>query len=256
MKLEKEQSILYPIQLDPSLLNPLGVLKPQAYQALYCELAERHLSAHDAGSDKTLDYGVAWVLISLSVDVFDPQVPPGTLQAMTWKSGRKGPYFMRDFTFRTKEGDLCFRGTSYSVLLHLDTRKICRDKRIPYFSLTADKEPLTRGHPTWRQAYGQDVDTVAAALRPRAHRNVENSFLDLLGHVNNVRYAEFVYDAMTQEEILRLQRLSRMEIYFAAELRQGDSFTVSAAEEKDRSFYRGTNDGNGDISFDMVLCTK
>ncbi|HRV33883.1 MAG TPA: hypothetical protein P5281_06080, partial [Anaerovoracaceae bacterium] len=86
MKLEKEQSILYPIQLDPSLLNPLGVLKPQAYQALYCELAERHLSAHDAGSDKTLDYGVAWVLISLSVDVFDPQVPPGTLQAMTWKS--------------------------------------------------------------------------------------------------------------------------------------------------------------------------
>ncbi|MDD2294665.1 MAG: thioesterase [Eubacteriales bacterium] len=253
MKLDHEQSNLYTIQLDPSLLNPRGILKPQAYQSLYCELAEQHLTAHDAGSDKTLKYGVAWVLISLSVDVFKPAVAPGALQAKTWKSGRKGPYFMRDFIFSTKDGELCFRGTSYSVLLNLDTRKICRDKNIPFFSLTADEPPLTLGQPTWKHAYGQEAEPIADGLTLRTQRKVENSFLDLLGHVNNTRYAEFVYDAMTEEEVERLNGLSRMEVYFAAELRHGDTFFVSAVEKSDRLFFRGSKDGSGETSFDLVF---
>jgi acyl-ACP thioesterase len=160
---------------------------------------------------------------------------------------------MRDFIFYTKEGDVCFRGTSYSVLLNLETRKICRDKNIPFFSLTADEAPLTLGHPTWKHAYGQKDDPIDSDLVLRSHRKVENSFLDLLGHVNNIRYAEFVYDAMTGNELERLKSLCRMEVYFAAELRQSDSFTVSAAEESNRLFFRGSKDGSGEISFDLVF---
>ena len=253
MKLENESIDLYPIQLNPSLLNPDGVLKPQAYPALYCELAEQHLTAHDAGSDKTMEFGVAWVLISLSVDVFKPAVAPGLLQAKTWKSGRKGPYFLRDFVFTDKCGEVCFRGTSYSVLLHLDTRRICRDKSIPFFSLTADQEPLTLGYPSWKHAYGQGEDLIAGKLERRALRNVENSFLDLLGHVNNTRYAEFVYDAMTDNEILKLKELSRMEIYFASELRRGESFDIAACRDDNRLFFRGRKCDGGETSFDLVL---
>lgn len=256
MKLDHEQSNLYSLQLDPSQLNPNGILKPQSYQALYCELVERHLSAYDAGSDKIMEYGVAWVLISLSVDVLNSKIPPGILQAKTWKSGRKGPYFRRDFIFYTKEGEVCFRGTSYSVLLNLETRKVSRDRQVPFFALTADEEPLTQGYPSWKQAYGQNGDLIADRLSLRATRKVENSFLDLLGHVNNIRYGEFVYDAMTGEEAERLASLRRLEIYFAAELRQGDSFSVFAAEEEDRLFFRGCKEACGDTSFDMVLSIR
>lgn len=256
MQLDHEQSNRYSLQLDPSLLNPQGALKPQSYQALYCELAERHLAAHDAGSGQTMEYGVAWVLISLSVDVFRPAMPPGILEAKTWKSGRQGPYFMRDFIFYASDGEPCFRGTSYSVLLNLETRTISRDKRIPFFSLTADRAPLTLGRPTWKQAYGHNGDFIADRLELRARRKVENSFLDLLGHVNNIRYGEFVYDAMTDPEAERLKSLVRMEVYFAAELRKRDLFSVSAAEEQDRLFFRGRKDESGETSFDMVLCTK
>lgn len=253
MKLENESVDLYRIQLNPSLLNPDGILKTQAYPALYCELAEQHLTAHDAGSEKTMEFGVAWVLISMSVDVFKSAVAPGVLQARTWKSGRKGPYFLRDFVFTDKDGTVCFRGTSYSVLLQLDTRRICRDKSIPFFSLTAEHEPMTLGYPTWKQAYGQGEDPIAGKLIHRTHRNVENSFLDLLGHVNNIRYAEFVYDAMTEDEIHKLKELSRMEIYFASELRRGDAFDVAAYQDEERLFFRGSKCGSGEISFDLVL---
>ena len=251
--LNNERNDRYGIQLDPSLINPNGILKPQAYQALYCELAERHLTSHGVGSDKAGDTGLAWVLVSMAIDIKNPGPLPGLLQAETWKSGRKGPYFLRDYIFYNSDGAECFRGTSHSVLFDLNARQVFRDRSHPMYSLTADRGPLTAGTATWKQSYGDAAEAIAANLQIRSNRHVENSFLDMLGHVNNIRYAEFAYDAMTDAEIDSLAGLRRMEVYFSAELRKNDAFTVSVATRPTGLFFRGTKDEDGKTSFDLVL---
>ena len=84
-------------------------------------------------------------------------------------------------------------------------------------------------------------------------RKVYNSYLDLLGHVNNCRYSEFAYDTFTAEEKARLADLKRMEVYFESELRPQDTFTIGRAAEGSSLFFRGHNNVKADTSFDVVM---
>lgn len=244
---------IYEMQIAESQLNGQMNLKPQAYQMLYCEMAEKHLKAYRLGTDVTMQYDVAWVLISLTVEVKKPIKGVCTLFAKTWKSGLQGPYFRRDFIFADEKGNTYFQGTSFSVLLNLETRKVCRDKKLPFFSMEAYDYNVTDGVPTWKSAYGKHLDNSAPYIKTSPVRKVENSFIDMLGHVNNIRYGEFVYDAMDEEEIMRLNELSRLELYFEAELRLGDTFTVSKEEVDGNLCFRGKNETTGNTSFDMVM---
>lgn len=250
---QQETDKIYEMQVAESQLNSQGNLKPQAYQMLYCEMAEKHLKAYHLGTHVTMEYGVAWVLISLTIEIKKQIKGVSTLFAKTWKSGLQGPYFRRDFIFTDESGDICFQGTSFSVLLNMETRKVCRDKKLPFFSMKACDYNVTQGVPTWKHAYGKHLDNSCSYSLEAAPRKVENSFIDMLGHVNNIRYGEFVYDAMDEEEIRRLERLKRLELYFQSELRLGDTFTVSKEEVDGNLCFRGKNAATGDTSFDMVM---
>ena len=253
MEDNQEINKIYEMQVAESQLNSNMNLKPQAYQMLYCEMAEKHLKAYHLGTDVTMQYDVAWVLISLTVEVKKPINETCSLFAKTWKSGLQGPYFRRDFPFSDENGELYFQGTSFSVLLNLETRKVCRDKKLPFFSMQAYDYNVTSGVPTWKSAYGKHLDNSCPYMQVSEERKVQNSFIDMLGHVNNIRYGEFVYDAMDEEEIRRLNKLSRLELYFESELRIGDTFTVSKEEADGNLCFRGKNETTGATSFDMVM---
>jgi len=77
--------------------------------------------------------------------------------------------------------------------------------------------------------------------------------VDLLGHVNNRRYGDFAYDALTAEEILRLRKIKRMDLYFISEMRNKDDFTVFKSVEENRILLRGHNNMKNDTAFDIVF---
>ncbi|NCB41251.1 MAG: hypothetical protein EOM59_01325 [Clostridia bacterium] len=253
MELKRESEIIHKIQLDASHFNADLHLKPQAYQMLYCELVDKHLDLYQLTTDKTMEQGLAWVILSLTVEIMNPFKSTGFVYARTWKSGLKGPYFMRDFVFEDEQGNVYFQGTSFSVLLNLETRKVCRDKKLPYFSLKSSDVHVTKGFATWKNAYGEEDPTAKDLEQPCVLRKVENSFIDLLGHVNNIRYGEFIYDAMNGEQIQSMGCLSRMEIYFGAELRLGDIFSITKVSDGQRLYFIGRNTETTEASFHAIL---
>ena len=220
---------------------------------LYCELIDRHLNLYQLGTDKTIEHGVAWVILSLTVEIVKPVKKPEILYAKTWKSGLTGPYFMRDFTFEDSKGNICFQGTSFSVLMNLETRHVCRDKKLPYFSLDSYDFHVVSGFPTWKAAYGDEFLPIKDSPQVCTVRRVENSFIDLLGHVNNTRYGEFIYDAMEKDQLQALYKLSRMEIYFGSELKAKDTFTVKTKEINQVLYVCGENNATGEASFYAAL---
>lgn len=248
-----EYEIIHEIQLDASHFNANLCLKPQSYQMLYCELVEKHLALYDLNAAKTIANGVAWVILSLTIDVKKPIRETSTVYARTWKSGLKGPYFMRDFILEDEEGNVYFQGTSFSVLLDLQTRRVCRDKSLPYYSLASYDLHTTKGFPSWKSAYGGTLSQTKGFQKVGQVRKVENSFIDMLGHVNNIRYGEFIYDAMENDQIDAMEKLSRMEIYFGSELKLGDTFTVSTTVDEHRLYVCGENVAAAETSFHAVL---
>lgn len=243
MKLN-ERSCIYETEVEVAYLNENKILKPHAYQTMFAQIAEQHLNKYEVNVDATMKYGYAWALISLIIEVVKPVDSCEPLYAETWHSQHKGPYFRRELQFKNKAGETVFKGSTFSVLLGLEDRSIYRKKELP-FPLPEPEEAFTiEAKPTLKTKLEfTKVD----------ERRVYNSYIDCLGHVNNCRYAEFAYDAFTDEEKANLDKMTRLEVYFISELRPGDTFSILKAYEDNRMYVRGHNDVKNDTAFDIVM---
>lgn len=237
---QDESTLVYPLDVEVSYLNDQQIMKPSAYQALFAQLAERHLITLGADSNVTMQHGLSWALISLSLEVRNPIHSCMRLNATTWYSQRKGPYFRRELVFAKEDGTVMFQGSTFSVLLDLESRTIHRKKEVP-FPLNPPKETFCiDAEPRYRGG-------VAGSLLEA--RTARNSQIDSLGHVNNRHYGDFAFDALTEEELLAMSHLSRMDFYFISELRNQDSFQVYKAVEENRFVIQGNHMGRNELAF-------
>ena len=242
--MNNEKDINYELYVDVQLLNESGTLKPHAYQTLFGSLADTHLTNFNLNVDTTLKYNLAWALISLSVEIEKNVDKPMKLYGKTWHSEKRGPFFRREYLFTNEHGETMFKGSSFSVLLNVNTRTIYRKKELPFFIDEATKEFTITATPSFKETHMYD----------RVHERIAfNSFIDCLGHINNCRYGEFAYDALNDLECANIKNLKRMDIFFLSELRKKDIFTVLKASESNKIFVRGHNNSKNDISFDVIM---
>lgn len=239
-----EKDFTYELIPDGSDINENNCLKPYAYQDLFGKVVEMHLSKVNLNVDTTMKYNLVWVLISLSVEIVKPVDPHKKLLAKTWYSQRKGPLFRREFEFMNENSELLFRGSSFSILMEYDARKIYRKRELPFDLGTPREEFTIDAHPSFKteQEYYKIDD-----------RRVYNSFIDYIGHVNNTRYGEFAYDALDELERNNLHNIRRYDMFFDSELRINDTFSVYKAKDKKSIYVRGINNGTGEISFDIIM---
>lgn len=242
MKAEKE--CVYELSAAASYLNQYSQLKPYAYQVLFEQMAERHLFQLNLNVDTTMEYGLAWALISMSVEVVTPIEKSMSLYGNTWFSEHRGPYFRRELLIKDGEGRIMFKGSTHSVLLDIEKRSVFRKKIIPF--------PMHEPTPIFLldASPGLKMDL---ELTPVMERSVLPSQIDCLGHVNNCRYGEFAYDAFTDCEQVKLKNLKRMDISFLSELRAADSVTIKKAYRENQIFFQGCNNTKDDVSFNIVF---
>lgn len=242
--MSNEKEYVYEVKPDVSEINENNCLKPYAYQSLFAKVIDRHLKRINLDMETTMKYNLAWVLISLSVEIVKPVAGNKSLFAQTWFSQRKGPFFRREFEFRDENSELLFHGTSFSVLLDLTSRTIYRKKETP-FKLNEEIGGFTiEASPSFRT----DSDFIKID-----ERKVYNSHIDFLGHVNNTRYGEFAYDALDEEEKNNIDKIKRYDMFFLSELRKKDTFSVLKAKEGNKTIIRGINNVSGEISFDIIM---
>ncbi|MGI6085401.1 MAG: acyl-ACP thioesterase domain-containing protein [Acetivibrionales bacterium] len=242
--MNNEKNFNYEIVPDVSELNEYGILKPYAYQNLFGIIAEKHLNRIKLNVDTTMKYGLAWVLISISLEIIKPVNGCNKLYAQTWHSQRKGPFFRRELLFKDKTGKLLFHGSTFSVLLDLQTRSVFRKKKTPFYIGEPIPEFTIDASPYFKTNFSfTEVDI----------RKVYNSYIDCLGHVNNSRYGEFAYDALNDKEKKKLHRLKRYDVYFSSELKSNDIFSVQKANINSKVFIRGVNRSNSETSFDALM---
>ncbi len=242
--MDKELTKKYHFDSEVFYFNENGVMKPSAYQAYFAQLAAMHLARYNSGADETMKYGLAWALISMSIEIDRPVKNGEKLSASTWYSGQTGPYYRRELSFFDEEGKGVFRGSTFSVLMDMESRKIFRKKELP-FALT---EPEKIYCVEASNRFKEDPDFL-----PVESRKIYPSDLDLLGHVNNQRYGDFAYDALSDRERTALAGLKRMDFYFLSEMRNGDLYTMKKAAEADTVYLKGENNTKGDTAFYISL---
>lgn len=240
----KEQDYTYDLYTELSCLNEQHVLKPYIYQNLFSQVVGRHLK--NIGSDfETLGRNdLAWVLVSLSIEVKKPITGAMHLIAQTWYSQHRGPFYRREICVKNEQGEVVFCGSTFSVLFNLETRSVSRQSALPFWLPAPNEEYTIEADPIFRSnlPYEKMEERV---MRP--------SFIDGLGHVNNARYAEFAYDVLTGEELLDMPAMKRMDVYFISELRLHDTLAVLKAKEGNKIYVRGMSEAKKCTAFETVL---
>ncbi|WP_273485040.1 acyl-ACP thioesterase domain-containing protein [Desulforamulus ruminis] len=239
-----ERDYIYEINNELSDLNQNNILKPYGYQKLFGQVVDWHLNKINLKMDMTMKYNLAWAFVSLAIEIIKPVEGITKMYAQTWHSQRKGPFFRREFVFKNENGEILFRGASFSILLDTDKRTIYRKKELPFVAPELDEDFTIEASPTIN---------INSEFKKVDERKVYNSYIDCLGHVNNIRYGEFAYDAFSEAECVNLCNLKRMDLYFRSELKNNDMLSILKVYENSNIMIQGYNNTKSNISFDIIF---
>lgn len=225
--------------------NEFYNLKPFGYQYLINCLANTHLKDTDQAASALLEKKYAWVLISMSFEIVEEIQEIKKYLGRTWFTEKKGPYYRREFVLEDENGKTYLKGASHSVLLDLNLRSVYRKKELPFESFKETKEFLILCEPRFKKVSDYKIIT--------EERKVLNSYLDPFGHVNNLRYTEFIYDVWSNDEIKNINMIKRFDLYFHNELKKDDQFIIKKSIKSNTLIYEIFNTTTKMKAFNAVF---
>ena len=233
----------YNFRVDTAAQNENHALTLSALQRVIVTVSEEHLK--NIGLDvPTLmrEYGVSWILLSMSAEIKDPIRPGELLSVRTWHTNKKGVYYRRDLEIRHEDGTLAAVAATFSSIFDMETRRLCTNPKV----LEAVEE----------LGEGEELFPAESRLRIKPEefpavmtQTVMPSWIDALGHVNNLRYGDFITDALPEETRAKLGGLSRYELGFTGELRLGESVEIRILEKDGTTFAAGIRSSDGKPAF-------
>ncbi len=233
-----ERQYVYPIKAEFAHLDAQGYIKPHGYQHIIGRAVDEHLIRYGMDFDACLERKFGWVIVSLHCEIKKHIQGCANLHIKTWYSERKRIYFRREIEARDDSGEMVFVATIYSILLDLTTQAIYRKAELPF--------ELAKPHPE----FTLDVAPVFQKKLEYIHnceRTVRRSFIDAFGHVNNCRYGEFIFDALSSKHA-DLSKLQAFSIYFHSELKLDDMFVIEE-NISEKIFFHGYNKTSQKTSF-------
>lgn len=177
----------YPLRMSD--FDRRSRLKPSSILDLFQEIATVQATSMGIGSDEMARQGVFWVVVRTKYEMVAQPLMHGTVLARTWPYTSSKFAFQRDYQLKTPDGAVLVKATSEWVLVSKETRSF---------------EPLA-GHYDDSVAWCTDRNFPKKARRihdfdeeglPAMRVVPGESAVDLNGHINNARYADFVTDAV------------------------------------------------------------
>ena len=216
----------------PSAL--LGYLQEAATGAA----VELHVSRYDTMAR----YHAFWMLARMWYRLDTPLRWNDRLTVRTWHRGGRGAAMYRDYDIY-QAGRLVGEGVSTWVLADADTHKLLRLGDVAEFQNT-DGGELCKDKTLSRLRRPQELEVAG-------RREMRYSDTDINGHVNNVRYADFVCDALHLER-RQGEFVTEMQIGFLSECRAGETVDMLARWDGAEGFVSGVGQ-EGTARFDCAL---
>ncbi len=239
MELEKT----YTFRVDTGALNENKTLTLSALQRIIVTVSEEHLE--NIGLDVPFlmkEYGVSWILLSLSAVIKDPIRAGERLSVRTWHTNKKGPYYRRDIEIRHEDGCVAAVAATFSSIFDIESRRLCSNEKV-----LAAVDELGEGKELFEASPRLRIKP--EELLPVMTQNVMPSWIDSLGHTNNLRYGDLITDALPAEARANLGNLSRFELGFTGELRLGESVELRLKEENGEVLSAGIRSSDGKPAF-------
>ena len=195
------------------------------------------------GYEDMIREGTAWVLTRQKLCMHQWPAWRETVELRTWIRPTEGLVAVRDFEILL-HGKVIGECTTQWLILDLATRKPAAK------GLELAEDEVRHDAPTFISASKIYLQT---QLQELARFHVRNSDLDLNGHVNNTRYAQWILDALPEHK-LRDFTLQEYEVNFIAETKAGDVIDIfRGALSEDRFQFKGVRTSDGKTVFAATM---
>lgn len=218
-----EESIrIHTFQMDP---------KGKAHLFTICnylqEAASMHAHTAGLGFDDMIRRNQVWVLTRLKIEIEKYPVWNDKLQLQTWSRGNEGIFYLRDFTILDNNGNSIIKATSSWAAINLKTRRpeLVEGLEMQLFS---QKEKI---------AIDPKLEKLPEMKNPELMREHQVLYtdIDLVYHVNNVKYIEMIVNAFPLD-IHKNKKVKSLEVNYLGETNYGEEvqiFSESIEEDKD-----------------------
>ena len=203
-------------------LNPKGQARLTSMANFFQEVAYHHASELGFGYDDLKSRKTTWVLSRMRIHMKRYPEWNDRILLETWPSGAERLFALRDFRVVDSSGEVIGMASTAWLILDLDSHRLVRPKdMLEQFKL------ITHG----KRMFAEALDKIAVPEKTEllnTHK-VVFSDLDIVGHVNNVRYMEWCIVAVSTEENAALE-IRELEINFTHEALLGELIHIAAAE--------------------------
>ena len=193
------------------------------------------------------DRGFVFLLSRVSVRILRSPLPEEKIRIATWEREAVRAEYLRDFEFRSMDGELLIAGTTAWILVDPNTRQILRPSEftagemMPMPDKKADVQPCAR-----LRLKDEEADFVGT-------RKIYYSHLDANGHVHNTIYADLAVDALPVD--LLEQSLCEFQLNFSREALLGDEIHIFRSMTEEESVVKGTVNGKDCFICRMVFAS-
>lgn len=230
-------------RVDSRELDPWGNCRPSGVLGLLQEAATGAAAALHASHGEMLEkYHVFWMLARVWYTLSRPLGWEERVVITTWHRGARGASSYRDFDLSV-DGQPVGEAVSLWVLADAQTRKLARVSGLAEFQDTDGGEKCKR------RTLSKLVPP--PELSPAGERTFRYSDLDMNGHVNNIKYADFVCDALHMEDLGPDRFVSSLQVGYQAECRAGETISLFAGAAKGFQYVHGS--GGGKTRFDAAV---
>ncbi|MEZ4829323.1 MAG: thioesterase [Bacteroidia bacterium] len=200
------------------------------------EAAAHHAAALGASMEQLHAKGVAWVLYRMKTEIFRYPALGENVNIQTWPSGWEKFYFYRDYRASDQSGKLLAQATSTWLMFDMQTRRLslrpelARDIRPP--------EGVTH-LPRAESKFATEGDFPLEMVF-----NVRRHDLDINGHATNLRYFQWIADALPEESG---KNIGEIDIIFKAEARYEDQLRCQTRPDGESFFLHKIENQEGKL---------
>ena len=221
-------------EVDSRDVDLWGCCRPSGVLGILQEAAVAAACALHVSRDETMEkYGLFWMLARMWYRLDRPLGWNERLTVRTWHRGGGGASCYRDFDLSV-DGKPVGEAVSVWVLADAQTHRLARMNKIEEFQGT-DGGPLCKDRLLSRFR-------LPAGLTEAERRIMHYSDTDVNGHVNNVRYADFICDTIGMDRLGRDRWVSDLQVDYLAECRAGETITLLTGIQEGRLYVKGADD--------------
>jgi medium-chain acyl-[acyl-carrier-protein] hydrolase len=202
-------------------------LKLSSFFTCMQDVASSHATHLGVGYYAMIQREIAWVLSRKKVRFFDFPQMDERVNVQTWPKGiQQKLFFMRDHRLTGTDGRLLAVSTSAYVLVNTRARRILMPNALDI------PVPDNNG----KSAIDEPLDKILAVEKLTECFTVQAgySMVDLMGHVNNARYIDWISDCFTVADY-QAHLPAELQINYLNEVKPGEAVTLLRGQRQDQT---------------------